>query len=458
MGLTTPRPLRAARDFVDHVARHAPARLAVITFACVIGVFTLLLRLPAATVNGKSASLVDAVFTATSAVCVTGLTTVSTAEYWSGFGQAIILIAIKVGGLGVLTLASLLGMAVSRRLGLTQRIMAASETKAQRFGEVGSLVRIILLASVTVELFIAALLIPRLTAIGFDLPKAIWHGVFYSVSAFNNAGFTSTPEGLMPYASDWILTGPLMLAAFIGALGFPVIMTMARSWRSPRHWNLHARLTLAMSVTLVIIGAALILALEWSNPNTLGSMNFGDKIHTGLFQGVMPRSAGLSTVDVGEMNEGTWLVTDALMFVGGGSVSTAGGIKVTTLAVLLLAIRAEARGDRDIEAWGRRIPSGIVRLSVAVVFVGATLVLIASLILLAITDLTLDVVLFETISAFATCGLSTGITADLPDNGKYVLAALMFVGRTGTMTVAAALALRTRERVIRLPKERPIVG
>lgn len=458
MGLNVPRPLLAARDFVDHIARRAPARLAVVIFALVIGIITTLLRLPAATTSGKAADFVDALFTATSAVCVTGLTTVPTETYWSGFGQAVILIGVKTGGLGVLTLASLLGMAVSRRLGLTQRILAATETKAQQFGEVGSLVRIVVLASLTVELFIAALLVPRFLSLGFDLPKALWHSLFYAISAFNNAGFVSTPDGLLPYGADWLLTGPIMIAAFIGALGFPVIMTLARTWRHPHRWNLHARLTITTSLALVAAGAVLITALEWSNTGTLGDMSVGEKIHAGLFQGIMPRSAGLTTVDVSAMNEGTWLVTDALMFVGGGSASTAGGIKVTTFAVMLLAIRAEARGDRDIEAWGRRIPSGVLRLSVAVVFVGATLVLIASLILLALTDLTLDVVLFEAISAFATCGLSTGITSDLPDSGKYVLTALMFVGRTGTMTVAAALALRNRQRVIRLPKERPIVG
>jgi Trk-type K+ transport system membrane component len=172
----------------------------------------------------------------------------------------------------------------------------------------------------------------------------------------------------------------------------------------------------------------------------------------------MPRSGGFSTVNVGEMHEGTWLLMDALMFVGGGSASTAGGIKVTTLAVMLLAIIAEGRGDKDVEAYGRRIPREALQVAIAVSLVSATLVLVSSLLLLAMTGLTLDKVLFEVISAFATCGLSTGITADLPDGAKYVLTVLMFIGRTGTMTLAAALALRNRRRVIRLPEERPIIG
>jgi trk system potassium uptake protein len=201
-----------------------------------------------------------------------------------------------------------------------------------------------------------------------------------------------------------------------------------------------------------------VAAFEWTNQQTFAALDWDGTLLASLFAGVMPRSGGFSTVDVGEMHEGTWLVLDALMFVGGGSASTAGGIKVTTLAIMLLAIVAEARGDRDVEAFGRRIPREGLQVAIAVVMVSATIVLVASLFMLALTGLTLDVILFEVISAFATVGLSTGITADLPDSAKYVLAALMFVGRTGTMTLAAALALRSRRRVIRYPEERPIIG
>jgi Trk-type K+ transport system membrane component len=177
-----------------------------------------------------------------------------------------------------------------------------------------------------------------------------------------------------------------------------------------------------------------------------------------VFLAVMPRSGGFSTVHVGDMSETTWLVTDLLMFIGGGSASTAGGIKVGTFAVLVLATIAEARGDRDIEVFGRRIAEGSLRLAVTVLLAGIGLVVVATLALLSITSRPLDVVLFEVISAFSTCGLSTGLTAELPDSGKYLLTALMFLGRTGTMTLAAALALRERRRVIRLPEERPVVG
>lgn len=451
------------REIVDRAARQSPARLAVTVFLGVCALFTVLLLMPWATAAGKAgAPFVDALFTAVSAVCVTGLTVVDTATYWSVGGQVVILVAIKVGGFGVMTLASILGLAVSRRIGLTQRMLTASETRTDRLGEVGSLVRVVIVTSTSLEAVVALLLFPRFLTLHESVGKAVWHAVFYGVSAFNNAGFVPTEEGLRPHVGDWWLGLPLILGVFVGALGFPVILNILSTRRRGRrawvHWSLHTKLTLVTSAALVAVGTLLVGALEWHNPATFGPLPAGSKVLASLFAGVMPRSAGFSTVDVGSMNEPTLLVTDALMFVGGGSASTGGGIKVTTLAVMLLAIVAEARGDKDIEAYGRRIPRDTLRVAIAVVFLGATAVLAGSMALLELTGLSLDKVLFEVISAFATCGLSTGITPHLPDAAKYVLCGLMFVGRTGSMTFAAALALRDRRRIIRFPEERPIIG
>ncbi|WP_024286855.1 TrkH family potassium uptake protein [Cellulomonas sp. KRMCY2] len=452
-----PRPLVLGRELVDQIARRSPARLVLIVFAGVIAVFTALLLTPQATADGHSAHVADALFTAVSAVCVTGLTTVSTGTYWSLFGQVVILVGIKIGGLGVMTLASLLGMAVSRRIGLTQKLLTASETRSG-LGEVGSLLRVVVITSTTIEAVIALALIPRFAMLGENIGQAVWHGVFYAVSAFNNAGFVPTADGLAPHVADWWLGLPLLIGVFIGSLGFPVILNIARRRRDVRRWSLHTKLTLTTSAALVVVGAVLIGAMEWTNVDTLGPLSWPSKLLAALFAGVMPRSGGFSAVDVADMHESSWLMTDALMFVGGGSASTAGGIKVTTLAVMMLAIISEARGDRDVEAFGRRIPRETLRLAVAVFLIGATIVLVAALVLLEITGARLDVVLFEVISAFGTVGLSTGLSAELPEAGKYVLSALMFVGRTGTMTLAAALALRDRRRVIRYPEERPIIG
>lgn len=447
-----------AREVVDRLARQSPARLALGVFLGVIVLVTLLLEAPWATSHGESPPFVDALFTATSATTVTGLTVVPTGEYWSTWGLVVILVAIKIGGLGVMTLASLLGMAVSRRIGLTQRLLVSSETKVTRLGEVGSLVRTVIVTSTTLEVLIALVLLPRFHMYDEDWGTAAWHAIFYGISSFNNAGFVPTPEGLAPFVSDWWVLMPIIVGVFIGSLGFPVILNVARLLREPRRWSLHAKLTITTSLALVVAGSVLVAAFEWTNPGTFQPIDANGTVLASLFAGVMPRSGGFSTVDVGQMHESTWLLMDALMFVGGGSASTAGGIKVTTLAVMLLAIVAEARGDRDVEAYGRRIPRDALQVAIAVSLISATFVLVASLLLLAMTGLRLDVVLFEVISAFATCGLSTGITAGLPDGAKYVLTVLMFIGRTGTMTLAAALALRNRRRVIRLPEERPIIG
>lgn len=456
---TAPERVRpTGRGRLEDLARRSPARLAVLAFVSVIAVFVGLLSIPAATASGDRAPFADAVFTAVSAVCVTGLVVVDTATYWSGLGQAIILVGIQVGGFGVVVLASLLGLAVSRHLGLQQRLLAQSETKALRLGEVGVLIRTVIASSLAVEAVLFAVLLPRFLVDGERVDRAAWHALFYAVSAFNNAGFVSHPGGLPTPTGDWWLCVPIMVGVFVGSLGFPVILVLRHRWRSPRRWGLHTQLTLVTTTVLLVAGAVAIGVLEWDNPATLGGLSLGDRVLATIFTAIMPRSGGFTVVDITQMGPTAWLAQDALMFVGGGSASTAGGIRVTTLAVLVLAVVAESRGDRDAEAFGRRIPSTTLRLSVTVVLIGATTVLVGASALLATTQQSLDVVLFETISAFATVGLSLGFTTDLPDAAKYVVSVLMVVGRTGTMTLAAALALRERARRFRLPEERPIVG
>lgn len=446
------------RDFVDKVANGSPARLALMVFTLVIIAFTLTLSLPAASRNGHRTDFPDALFTAVSAVCVTGLTTVSTAAHWSFFGQLIILIAIFVGGLGILTLASLMSLMVSKRLGVRGKLIAQEAMNAGRLGEVGTLLRIVISTSVSIEIVLALAMAPRFLILGESLPQAIWHATFYSISAFNNAGFTPHSDGVVPYEADLWLLVPLMVGGFIGSLGFPVLMVLLATGFRFKKWNLHAKLTIQVSLMLLVSGAILWGAMEWTNPETIGKMSFGDKITHSVFASVMTRSLGFNLVDMNSMHSSTMLLTDALMFVGGGSASTAGGIKVTTLAVMFLAILAEARGDNDVKIYGRTIPPGTMRVAISVIMMGATLVMVASGLLLAISGQSLDRVLFETISAFATVGLSTGLSAELPSSGKYILCAMMFFGRIGSITLAAALALRQRRQLFHYPEERPIIG
>ena len=472
---TTPTGLRGvlarARNLASYFAEATPARFAILIFTSLILVTTVLLSLPIASRDRTVTPLADALFTAVSTICVTGLTTVDMATHWSTFGNVVILVGMQVGGIGVLTLASIMGLVVSRRLGLRQRLIAASDTnpsrihvgpvsesQAVRLGEIGGLLVTVAVSLLVIELAISLLIIPRLLVEGTDLWSATWQGFYYSASAFTNTGFVPTPEGLEPFETDPWMLGSLSIAVFLGSVGFPVIYALTRKLRVGGRLSVHVRLTLITTFILLVLGAIAISVLEWSNPATLGGQDPVARPMTGTFLSVMSRSGGFSTVDINEMNGATLLVLDMLMFVGGGSASTAGGIKVTTLAILFIAAFAEARGDADMQVLDRRIPSDVLRLSVSIVLWGATIVAVASIAILRLTDQPLDIVLFDVISAFATCGLSTGLPETLPDLGKYILSATMWAGRVGTVTLAAALAASQRRQLYTRAEERIIVG
>lgn len=460
------------RDAVDGLVKHSPSRFAILVFAALILVFTLLFSLPIARAGeASSAPLYDALFTAVSVICVTGLATVDMATYWSPFGHALVYIGVNIGGVGVLTLATTLGLVISRRLGLRAKLMAASDTnpsrvhagpvserQAVRLGEVGGLLATVAVSALVIEGVIAAALLPSMLAAGYDVLPSIWYSLYYSAMAFTNTGFSPNPGGLAPFVDDYWMQSMLMLGVFLGALGFPVIFALARAWRTPRKWSVHVKLTLTTTTILFFAGAAMFLLLEHANPKTYGHLDAGPTIFQSLFMSMMTRSGGFATIDMHDLYGSSQLVSSMLMFIGGGSASTAGGIKVTTLAVLFLAAFAEARGAPSMEAFGRRIPRDMLRLSVSVVLWGATIVAAASIAILQITKAPFENVLFDVISAFATCGLSTGLTAELPPEGVYVMAATMFMGRVGTVTLAAALAASTRRQLFKRPEERPIVG
>ncbi|GAB3618476.1 potassium transporter TrkG [Okibacterium endophyticum] len=446
------------REFASQVARSSPARLALIIFALVVLAFSALLTLPISAADGNATSLHDSVFVAVSAVTVTGLVTVNTALHWSLFGQIVILLGIQIGGLGIVTLALLLARAVTRHLGVRSRLLAQQGISTGKLGEVGALLRTVIVTSLLMELVLALFLVPRFIMVEDSWAEGLWHGVFYAVSSFNNAGFVSHPDGLMSFAGDlWILV-PIMVGVFVGSFGFPVFMVLMMAKWDLQRWSLHAKLTLAVTTILLFAGAAIWAAFEWSNTSTIGEMGVGEKIFNAFFASTMMRSGGFSIVDTSSSSPVTLLATDALMFAGGGSASTAGGIKVTTVAVLFLAIVAEARGDKDVAAFRRTIPEGVLRVAISVVFLGATLVLVSTGLIMAVSSEPLDRILFEVISAFATCGLSVGLSEELGPTGKYVLAALMFAGRVGPITLASALAARQRNQLFRFPDERPIIG
>nr|WP_281259457.1 potassium transporter TrkG [Prauserella shujinwangii] len=428
-------------------------------FATVIAMGTLLLLLPAAAEPGAQTGFVTALFTATSAVCVTGLVVVDTPSHWSTFGELVILGLIQVGGLGIMTIASLLGLLVARRFGLRLQLTAQTETKALDLGQVRRVVAGVVLISLAFEAVTSVVLAARLgLAYGYDTGQAVYFGVFHAISAFNNAGFALYPDSLMRFTTDAWICLPIIVAVVAGGLGFPVWVEIWRRRRGRKRWSLHAKITLLTTTALLVVGTVAISAAEWNNPETLGGLGIGGKLLAGLTHGVMPRTAGFNSLDIGQMESGALFVNDMLMFIGGGSAGTAGGIKVTTFALLAFVILAEIRGEPTVHVMGRRLTASTQRqaLSVALLSVGA--VVTGTLLLLTFTPFGLEAVLFEAVSAFGTVGLSTGITANVSTAGELVLTALMFLGRLGPITLASALALRERTRRYELPEERPIVG
>jgi trk system potassium uptake protein len=437
-----------------------PAAAVVAGFAVAVAIGTVVLMLPVAAESGTSAGFVTALFTAVSSVCVTGLVVVDTPTYWSSFGELAILTMIQVGGIGIMTLATLLGLLIARRVGLRLQLTALAETKSLGLGEVRQVVARVLAISLVIELLIAVPLVGRF-ALFYDEPpgRALYLGLFHAVSAFNNAGFALFTDNMIPFATDPWICMPLGLATVLGGIGFPVLFELGRRLRRrSSRWSLHVRVTAGTYGILFVVGVAAFLLGEWNNPGTLGPVDVGGKLVIGIFHGIQPRTAGFNSVDIGQMDPATLLITDVLMFIGGGSAGTAGGIKVTTFALLAFVMLAEVRGEPTVHVLGRRLPPAIQRQALTVALAGVGLVMVSTVALLHISEFGLDAVLLETVSAFATVGLSTGITDDLPTAGQLVLTALMFLGRLGPITLASALALREHERRYELPEERTIVG
>lgn len=438
--------------------RH-PAQVVVAAFGTTIVLGSALLSTPLATADGGGAGWLTALFTATSAVCVTGLVVVDTGTHWSLFGQIVILALIQIGGFGVMTMASLLGLLVTHRMGLRTRLTAATETKSLGLGEVSRVLRGVLRVTVLCELVVAVVLSWRFS-LGYGEPagRAIYLGVFHSISAFNNAGFGLYRDSLMQFATDPWVCVPIAVAVILGGLGFPVLLELRREIRRPRRWSLHTRLTVGMTVLLLTAGGLFMTASEWANPLTLGGFAPLERIGVGFFHAVMPRTAGFNSLDVSAMSEETWIGTIVLMFIGGGSAGTAGGIKVTTFVVLLFAIWAEVRGETTINIFDRRLEPRVVRQALTVALLSVAAIVTSTMAIKAMSSHAAIEILFEVTSAFATVGLSTGVTADLPPAAQAILILLMFIGRLGPMTLVSSLALRQRQSRYRHPEGRPIIG
>ncbi|MFZ0530472.1 MAG: potassium transporter TrkG [Propionicimonas sp.] len=437
-----------------------PARVIPAAYLAAIAVGTGALMLPAATQAHQSPRLIDAAFTAVSAICITGLATVDTQTYWSTFGQVVIMAMVQVGGFGIVTVASFLTLVATGRISLRSSLVASQELHQRSLSATLRLPARIGAFMLAAEIITAAALTVGFRRYTADWGTALWYGVFHAVSAFNNAGFALFTTNLMGFVGDPAIIVPICLAVIVGGIGFPVVFELGNHWRRRDFslWSAHTRLTVWGSAILLGVGIGVFALFEWNNPNTLGPMPLGDKLLASLAGGVFPRTAGFNSIDYGVASESTIGVSYLLMFIGGGSAGTAGGVKVGTVGIIIATVVADLRGEEQVIVAHRGIPSHIQRSATAVILLGGVVVGLATLFIVAGERFTLQQVLFETISAFGTVGLSTGITASLRTESLIVLMLLMYIGRVGTIAVATALAVQARHRHYRLPEEQPIVG
>ncbi|HET9344198.1 MAG TPA: potassium transporter TrkG [Candidatus Limnocylindrales bacterium] len=424
----------------------SPSAVLVLGFAVLVVIGTILLSLPIATEGGAITDITVALFTATSAVCVNGLVVVDTATHWSPFGELVIIALVQIGGFGFMTGSTLLlFLLVGRRTGLRDRILVQASTGGIELGSVVAVLRRVAIFTLIAEGIGAVVLFGAFISHGLGTGTAAWWGVFHSIAAFNNAGFDLAGDfkSLADFGMSPVVLGAIGLLIVIGGLGFAIVGDAVgkRRWR---RYALETKVVILTTIVLLVGGAVTIGALEWSNPQTLGGIPVEHRPLNALFESATLRSAGFSVIHHGRLGEAALFVCMALMFIGGASGSTAGGIKVNTFSVLLIAIISTVRGRPSAEAFGRRIPHDIIYRSIAVALLSIAFVFAVALGIEILAGTPFVNTTFEAISAFATVGLTTGVTPELPDSARLLVTAAMFVGRLGPLTLVLALAAQRR--------------
>lgn len=442
-----------------------PVAILPLGFLGLILVGTVLLSLPAATVDRTSIGVFDAWFTATSASCITGLIVTDTAATFSMFGQVVIIMLIQCGGLGFMTMATLLFLSIRKRISLKERLTIAESLGENRLSGIVRLGRNAAIITFGCELIGAALLSIRFIPM-LGLSKGIWYSVFHSISAFCNAGFDLMGRVTGEYSSFTALHGDLLVnltligLIIIGGLGFAVIMDLG-AFRRTRHLSIHTKLVLFTTLVLVAAGALLFFVFEYNNSGTMQAMGVGEKALASLFQSVTCRTAGFNTVDQASLTDSSKLLSSMLMFIGGAPAGTAGGIKVTTVALLALTLRSFLRGHSDVNVFRRRISPALVQRSLCIFIVGILMMMSASMIVsfsqIGSGSSFIDV-FFELASAVGTVGVSTGVTTEATAMTRVVLCLFMFAGRVGPLTLVLSLSGKSDDSTFRYPEGSIMVG
>ncbi|SIQ71138.1 trk system potassium uptake protein TrkH [Paenibacillus macquariensis] len=436
----------------------SPPQILVMGFASIILLGTLLLTLPISNTTGKPLAFIDALFTATSATCVTGLVVKDTGTFFTTFGQVVIIMLIQVGGLGFMTMATLFALILKRRISLRDRLLLQEAMNQNTMEGIVRLIRKVLLFSLIIEGAAAILLTIRWSV---DMPfgKALYFGIFHAISMFNNAGFDlfGNFRSLTGYVYDPLVNFVVMFLIVSGGIGFIVLSDLV-DFKRTRRISLHSKVVLSMTAFLIVFGAIVIFVFEYSNPRTLGSLNWGGKILGSLFQSVTPRTAGANTIDLGSMRQASQFFMIILMFIGASPGSTGGGIKTTTFTIIIGAVISMLRGREDIVLFRYRLAQERIFKALTITLLALLLVLSVAMVLSTTEDSPFLMILYETTSAFGTVGLTMGLTTKLSLIGKILISLTMFAGRLGPITMAYALGPKKGKELYRHPEGKIIIG
>ena len=441
----------------------SPFKILAIGFATVILTGGVLLSLPISSVSGQYTSLLDTIFTATSAVCVTGLVVVDTGTYWSVFGQWIILILIEIGGLGFMALSTIFALLLGKRISLRERLVMQEAYNTFSLQGVISHVRYMLFFTLAVQGGAALILMTQFIPL-YGVGTGVYYGIFHAISAFNNAGF----DLLGNFTSVTVLnTNKVVLMTLgtlinIGGLGYLVwreIISSIRSKKKLKNFSLHSKVVLTISLTLILFGSLIFLIFEWNNPATMQGMRFSDKIVNSYFSATTPRTAGFNSISNSEMSPAGKLLTMAYMFIGGSPGSTAGGVKTTTLGIVIFTLISVLKGREDVEVYHKKLSQSTVYRAVAVFLFGISIVIMGVMVLsIAEVGASFEVILYEVLSAFGTVGLTQGITPSLTAVSKVTLTLIMYMGRVGPLTVMLALAGKQNKANVKYPEGKLLIG
>lgn len=445
-----------------NIWRLTPPQILVLGFAAIIFLGAGLLTLPFASATGHSIAFIDALFTATSATCVTGLVVVDTGSAYTMFGQIVIVSLIQVGGLGFMTMSTLIAFAFRKKITLKERLVLQEAFNQSSMEGIVRLIRKVIIYSLTIEAIAAVILAIR-WSFDMDFAQALYFGIWHAISMFNNAGFdlfgtVDAPfVSFTAYADDFVVNFVVMALIVLGGIGF-IVMSDVMDFRNKKKLSLHSKVVLSMSGFLILLGAIIIFIFEYSNIRTMGSLDFSGKILASFFQSIAPRTAGPNTVDIGALRQATQFFIVILMFIGASPGSTGGGIKTTTFTILISAIITMIRGKEDIVIYRYRLAKDRILKAITLTMMALFLVILVTMLLSTTEDSQFLKILFEVTSAFGTVGLSMGLTPDLTTFGKVLISITMFAGRLGTITLAYALQPKQEKELYRYPEGKITIG